>query len=61
MISFKNTITVIDCDYIKKRNSSAESGIYTIRPLKNDTTEMEVYCDMEGQNGWIVCYFFLKI
>jgi len=46
--------TIIDCDYIKKRNSSAKSGIYTIRPLKNDSTEMEVYCDMEGQNGWIV-------
>merc|ERR1719376_31648 len=43
-----------DCDYIKKKNKSAGSGIYTIRPLKNDTTEMEVYCDMEGEHGWIV-------
>ena len=48
----------MDCDYIKKKNKSAESGIYKIRPVKNDTTEMEVYCDMEGNHGWIVCFSF---
>jgi len=42
------------CDQLKDDDSSVVNGVYDIKPFDNSSKEVEVYCDMQDEHGWIV-------
>jgi len=44
-----------DCNDVKKTNSDAQNGVYTIKPFEDVTRNLEAFCHFDSNNnGWTV-------
>ena len=53
-----NIISARDCSDVKKTNSRAQDGVFTINPFKNAEVTVEAFCEFDSDStGWTVSFF----
>ena len=57
-----NIILARDCSDVKKFNSSAEDGVFTINPFEDASRTVEAFCEFDSDStGWTVSCFFVNL